>query len=113
VVAATALLVGACSSGGSSSAGAKSSSAGQKIAGGTATWIDYDEGSQADWIFPVIPPANFTTSNSQDFQWLMYRPLYWYGVNGTPAVDTSLSLGNLPVYSNGGKTVTITLKPYK
>jgi peptide/nickel transport system substrate-binding protein len=115
VVAATAVLVAACSSGGTSSnAGSKSSSsAGQKQAGGTATWIGYDAGGQANWIFPVIPPQDFTTSNSQDFQWLMWRPLYWYGVNGTPAIDTSLSLGDMPVYSNGGKTATISLKPYK
>jgi peptide/nickel transport system substrate-binding protein len=38
------------------------------------------------------------------------RPLYWY-VNGVaPAQTPALSLANLPVYSNGDKTVTITLK---
>jgi peptide/nickel transport system substrate-binding protein len=43
----------------------------------------------------------------------MYRPLYWFGNNGATGVDDSLSLAQEPVYSNGGKTVTITLKPYK
>ncbi|GAA3751537.1 hypothetical protein GCM10022240_00890 [Microbacterium kribbense] len=42
----------------------------------------------------------------------MYRTLYWFGDNGKTGVDDSLSLANEPTYSNGGKTVTITLKPY-
>jgi peptide/nickel transport system substrate-binding protein len=107
VVAAAMIVVG-CSSNSSTT----SSSAGTKVKGGTATWA-FNAGEGANYIFPVLPPADFNTSNSQDFQWLMWRPLYWYGVGDTPDIDTSLSIGNLPVYSNSGKTVTITLKPYK
>jgi peptide/nickel transport system substrate-binding protein len=105
-------VAAACSSNSSGGSG-KSQSSVQKEKGGSATWVGFDAGGGANFILPVLPPSNFTVSNSQDFQWLMYRPLYWYGVNGTPSIDTSLSLGNMPVYSNGGKTVTITLKPYK
>ena len=40
----------------------------------------------------------------------MWRPLYWT-VNGTdPELDPSMSIANTPVYSNGDKTVTISLK---
>jgi peptide/nickel transport system substrate-binding protein len=108
-VAAAALALAGCSSSPSSTS---SSPTGAKVTGGTAT-LAFDAGAGANYIFPLLPPANFSTSNSQDFQWLMWRPLYWYGVGDTPDINLSLSIGNLPTYSNGGKTVTITLKPYK
>jgi len=110
------LPVAACSSSNSSAGGSTSgnsaSSAGQKVSGGTATYA-FNAGGGANYIFPVLPPSYFSTSNSQDFQWLMWRPLYWYGVGDTPNINMSLSLGNTPVYSNGGKTATISLKSYK
>ena len=40
----------------------------------------------------------------------MYRPLYWFGQNGQPVVNNSLSLANPPTVS--GQTLTITLKHY-
>ena len=40
----------------------------------------------------------------------MYRPLYWFGQNGQPTVNNSLSLANPPVFK--GNKVTITLKHY-
>ena len=44
----------------------------------------------------------------------MYRPLYMFGNNGpSVAVNYPLSPANAPVYSNGGKTVTITMKGWK
>ncbi|HET6909136.1 MAG TPA: peptide ABC transporter substrate-binding protein [Mycobacteriales bacterium] len=46
------------------------------------------------------------------FQYLMYRPLYWFGKNGEPSMDSSISLAQAPQYTNGDKTVTITLKDY-
>ena len=54
--------------------------------------------------------ANISNLNLFDFQYLMYRPLYWFGTGDKPTVNTSLSLANLPTVS--GRTVTITLKPY-
>jgi len=45
---------------------------------------------------------------------LMYRPLYMFGNNGpSVTVNYPLSLASAPVYSNGGKTVTITMKGWK
>lgn len=40
----------------------------------------------------------------------MYRPLYWFGNGTQPTLNTSLSLANPPVYTNGNRTVTVTLK---
>jgi peptide/nickel transport system substrate-binding protein len=109
------LLVAACSSSSTNSnsnSGSSSSSSAQKVKGGTATFA-FNAGGGADYIFPLLPPEDLSVANTGEFQWLMFRPLYWYGTGNTPALNTSLSLGNLPVFSNGGKTITITLKPYK
>jgi peptide/nickel transport system substrate-binding protein len=45
----------------------------------------------------------------------MYRPLYMFGNNtGTSvAIDYPLSPARAPVYSDGGRTVTITTKDWK
>jgi peptide/nickel transport system substrate-binding protein len=45
----------------------------------------------------------------------MYRPLYWFGPYGStaPTVDYTMSPANAPVWSNGGKTVTVSLKGWQ
>jgi peptide/nickel transport system substrate-binding protein len=63
-------------------------------------------------IFPLVPPGYLTTANIQQFQQLMYRPLYWMGSGNTPELSQSLSLAQPPVYGPGN-TVTINLKPYR
>jgi peptide/nickel transport system substrate-binding protein len=66
-----------------------------------------------NWIWPFTPIGNFSVVNAANFQYLLYRPLYWFGdQNGGPAINPELSVGNLPTYSADGKTVTVTLKPY-
>ena len=37
----------------------------------------------------------------------MYRPLYWFGVGNTPNLNPSSRIAASPMYSNGGRTVTI------
>ncbi|HVQ92315.1 MAG TPA: ABC transporter substrate-binding protein [Mycobacteriales bacterium] len=77
-----------------------------------ATWA-LPPNTVPNWIWPFTPIANFSVTNASTFQWLMYRPLYWFGdSSGGPSINPDLSLANLPVYSDGGRTVTITLKPY-
>jgi peptide/nickel transport system substrate-binding protein len=108
-VATAALLAAACSS----SSPPPSSSSGAKVTGGTATWAELP-GSQPNYIWPFTPITNYSTYNSQGFQWLMYRPMYMFGGNNTTiSVNYPLSLANAPVYSNGGKTVTMTMKGWK
>src|SRR5258708_32655823 len=40
--------------------------------------------------------------NTFDLQALLYRPLYWFGQDGQPIVNSSLSLANAPTF-NGTK----------
>jgi peptide/nickel transport system substrate-binding protein len=106
-VAAAALLAAGCSS-----SSAPPSSAGTKVKGGTATWAE--EIAPPNWIWPFTPITNYSVYNSQTFQWLMYRPLYMFGNNGTSeTVNYPLSPATAPVYSNGGKTVVINMKGWK
>lgn len=108
-VTAAALLAAGCSS----SSSAPPSSGGTKAKGGTVTW-GLLPGAQPNWIWPFTPITNYSTYNSQYFQWLMYRPLYMFGNNGSSiAANYPLSLATAPVYSNGGKTVVINMKGWK
>jgi peptide/nickel transport system substrate-binding protein len=107
---ALALVAAACSS---SNPPPSSSSGGAKAKGGTVTWGE-EPGAQPNWIWPFVPITNYSVYNSQTFQWLMYRPLYMFGNNGSSeTVNYPLSLANAPTYSNGGKTVVINMKGWK
>src|SRR5262249_35761489 len=114
VLAAAALVVlalAACGGGsGSGTNGTTSSAPAQQ--GGTAYLA---EGPQAapHYIFPFASLPFFSTTNFQGFMNLMYRPLYWFGKGATPDLNLSLSLANNPQYSNGGRTIKVTMKPYK
>jgi peptide/nickel transport system substrate-binding protein len=50
-----------------------------------------------------------------NFQYMMYRPLYVFGGNNDTSVglNYALSPAKAPVYSDGGKTVVINLKGWK
>lgn len=112
VAAATALamVIAGCSSSNGTPPGASS---GAKVKGGTVTYALLPT-EIANWIFPMMTLTYFSVSNSQWFQYQMYRPLYWFGGNNTqPTVDYGLSTADAPVYSDGGKTVTINLKGWK
>ena len=83
------------------------------VAGGTATYA-LPAGVTVNYIFPFVPPASANEYNTLGFQELMYRPLYYFGgENNSVAVNYPLSTANAPVYSNGDKTVTITMKGWK
>lgn len=83
-----------------------------KVAGGTATFAE-PPGAQPNFIFPFMPFKYFSVNNISQFQELMFRPLFWYGNGANPTLNLSTSLANYPTFTNGGKTVTLTLKPYK
>ncbi len=108
---AAAVLAAGC---GSSSAGSPSGSAGPRAKGGTAM-IALPAGVTYNWIFPFYSIADASVYNINQFQWLMYRPLYMFGnnTNTSVAINYPLSPANAPVYSDGGKTVTISLKGWK
>ncbi|TVZ03312.1 ABC transporter substrate-binding protein [Trebonia kvetii] len=97
----------------SSSSSASASSTAAAVSGGTARFA-LPSGFTLSWIFPYMPLTSANEYNAEQFQMLLYRPLYMFGNNG-PSVDVNypLSPANAPVYSDGGKTVTITMKDWK
>jgi len=105
-----ALALAACSGSGGSSPSSGSTAGGTKMAGGTATWA-LNPSAVPNYIFPFDSSTYFSTVNAEEFQYLMYRPLYWFGNGASPTLNVSLSLADAPVYS--GKTVTITMKGWK
>jgi peptide/nickel transport system substrate-binding protein len=111
VAAAAALIAAGCSS---SSSPSSSTSSGAAVKGGTAT-IALPPGTTYNWVFPFYAITNASVYNDQQFQWLMYRPLYMFGNNTDTSVSINyaLSPADQPVYSNGGKTVVVNLKGWK
>jgi peptide/nickel transport system substrate-binding protein len=91
---------------------AQSVAAGQPLKGGTVTWACLP-GYPPAVIFPFTPAERFGARSLYEFQMLMYRPLYWFGKAGEPTVDYDLSIGEPPEWSDDGRTVTITIKPWK
>ncbi|MGH3159097.1 MAG: ABC transporter substrate-binding protein, partial [Streptosporangiaceae bacterium] len=88
-------------------------STGKPVMGGTVT-MGLQAGTQPNYIFPFRTLTYFSVYNAQYFQYLMYRPLYVFGNNGqSVSVNYSLSPANAPVYTDGGKTVTLSLKGWK
>jgi peptide/nickel transport system substrate-binding protein len=111
-----ALAVAAVLAVGCSSSGAPpSSGGGTPTKGGTATISLSAPGVTLSWIFPFYSITNASVYNSEQFQWLMYRPLYMFGnnTNNNVAINYPLSPANQPVYSNGGKTVVVNMKGWK
>lgn len=80
--------------------------------GGTVNFAE-GPGASPNYIFPLVPPTNFSTSNLGEFQELMYRPLYWFGSGNKATINYTLSVAKPPVFSNNDQTVTINLKNYK
>jgi peptide/nickel transport system substrate-binding protein len=82
---------------------------GSPASGGTMTYGEITGQTPTD-ISPIISGAVCST---QTFEFVadQYIPLY-YGPNGArPEINQGLSAGEAPKYSNGNKTVTITIKP--
>src|SRR5579863_4237774 len=120
----------ACSSRGSSGSASPTSSAAPGMttqpgsiggipaagtASGKASTITYGylAADAPNWIMPVIPGADNSVYNVFVFEWQLWRPTWFTPDGSTPAVDEPLSVANAPTWSNGDKTVSITLKPWK
>ncbi len=107
VVGAAALVLAAAGCAGSSPASTSSGST--PVRGGTAVLAE-PPSTTPNYIWPYSGSAYFSDINTDNLQYLMYRPLYWFGVNGQPTVNYSLSVANPPMFN--GTKVTITLKHY-
>ncbi len=105
------LVLAACSSSSSPSSNGGSN----RVQGGTATLSLSQTDGIFNYIFPLLNFDNDTFANITYSQYLMWRPLYWFGKPGGVGLNESESLANVPtVTSSGGKTTaTITLKTYK
>ncbi len=66
-----------------------------------------------NWIMPIVPGADSSVYNVFVFEWQLWRPTWFTPEGSTPTVDPALSVANTPVWSNGDKTVSVTLKPWK
>jgi len=109
VLAALAVVsLGACSSG--KSVGSQKGN-GTPLRGGTAYFAEQPL-TPPTYIFPLVSGEYYTVANTSDLQTLLYLPLYWYGDKANTSIDYGLSIGNEPVYSDGNRVVTFTLKHY-
>jgi peptide/nickel transport system substrate-binding protein len=114
-VAATAMGLAACS--GIASSGAigngttSTAHVGQKEQGGTAT-IAWPAGSAPNFIFP-LPPATNSDGYNVNLTDLMWPYLAYDGDGAQSVVNPQESLFSSLAYSDGDKTVTIDLKPWK
>jgi peptide/nickel transport system substrate-binding protein len=68
--------------------------------------------AQPTYIFPFVNCNYFSVSNLNQFQELMYRPLYWFGLGASSAYQASLSTANTPKWT-GSEKVTIAMKGWK
>jgi peptide/nickel transport system substrate-binding protein len=80
------------------------------VKGGTVTYAE-SSGSSPNWILPVVPGADATVANLTDFIPLMYQHLYVLDFN-QPTIDYARSMGDKPVWSDGDRVVTLTLKHF-
>jgi peptide/nickel transport system substrate-binding protein len=87
---------------------------GTSTSSGTGT-IAFAEGPGANpnWIFPYMSCTYFSVSNINQFEVEMYRPLYWFGLGKSTAVQFNLSTANAPKFSNSDKTVSFEMKGWK
>jgi peptide/nickel transport system substrate-binding protein len=110
LAAVVALVVAGCTGSSNNNSPGPRSSSGTKVQGGTATFYQIQTGP--NYIFPFDSAAYFTQGNISYLQALLWRPLYWYGKGVGPDINYKLSVAKPPKYSNGNKTVTITLNNY-
>jgi peptide/nickel transport system substrate-binding protein len=91
---------------------APATTGGRPRRGGTVTWA-CAPGFPPAVIFPFTPAERMGMRNILEFQALMYRTLYFFGSDGKPEVDYANSIGEPPMWSEDGLTVTVKVKPWK
>jgi peptide/nickel transport system substrate-binding protein len=64
----------------------------------------------ANWVLPLITGADNSVFTVLDFDYQLYRPLYWTTNGVTPEVVPSMSLANAPTWNSTDTQVTVTLK---
>src|SRR5215469_9262427 len=87
----------------------KGSNTGNTPVNGRMVTYALSAGATPNFIFPFAPSTFYTIVNLDNLQYLLYRPLYWFGDSGLPYLNEKLSLAYQPRYK--GHVVTFRLKP--
>lgn len=66
--------------------------------------------TEPTYVFPMVSGPQSDPADLYDLEPLLYRPLYWFGLSHSLYTNTAISIAHPPIFSNGGKTVTINLK---
>jgi peptide/nickel transport system substrate-binding protein len=105
---ACATVLAACSTSSPSGTGSQT-----RVNGGTAT-VALTPGEQFNYILPFLNTENAIGANLEYSEYLMWRPLYWFGGANSVGLDDKYSLADPATitYSAGHTTATITLKKY-
>src|SRR3984885_6465042 len=101
------MLVAACSSSPSSSGAGQA-----RVQGGTAT-VALTPGETFSYILPLLDDENAIGSNIEYSEYLMWRPLYWFGGPNSVGFDEKYSLADPAAgpSSRGQAPATIQLNP--
>lgn len=120
-----ALALAACSSTNSGSAGKGSTAPSAALGGafgsipapaagaqhaGVITWAEAPD-TAPTWILPVYTSAADSVSDENEFNFYMWRPLYWFSNGVEPTETPSMSLAYDPTYSDNDTVVTLKLRP--
>ncbi len=81
----------------------------QAASSNTITYAEMP-GASPNYIFPYASCLYDSPNNIGQFQQLMFRPLYWFGVGPSAGESAALSLARQPVYNKANTSVTITTK---
>jgi peptide/nickel transport system substrate-binding protein len=92
-------------------AGQTTPSTGRPVEGGIATFAERPN-NPPNYIFPFQGTQYLSVTNVSYLQYLLYRPLYWFGDNGKPVLNDRLSLADYPTFSDNNRTVTVKLRDY-
>ena len=79
-VVALALMAAGCSGNNTTASG------NTPVKGGVAVFAEPPD-SPPNYIFPFMTAADSSNVNLFDFTYLMYRPLYWFGVGSQPVFN--------------------------
>jgi peptide/nickel transport system substrate-binding protein len=125
LVAGLCLALAACSASGGSAGKGSSSTPSAALGGafgtipapasgpqhtGVITWAE-PPNSAPTWILPIYTSAADSVTDTNEFSYWMWRPLYWFSNGVEPTETPSMSLAYDPIYSDNDTVATIKLRP--
>lgn len=100
---------GALASGAASASARHGASRGANGSKGGVASYALPIGEDFSWMLPIENTSNYEDWDS-NVEGGMWRPLYFAGNGSQTGIDQRLSIAEPPVYSDGNKTVTVTMK---